>query len=80
METVASAYQTLLGQILGFLRAMDQAYNLGKDYISANQTTAFRIAFGPAWLTMRMEASTRLVGAQLTVWDEVEEAVKECRA
>ena len=80
METVASAYQTLLGQILGFLRAMDQAYNLGKDYISANQTAAFRIAFGPAWLTMRMEARARLVGAQLTVWDEVEEAVKECRA
>ena len=80
MATITSAYQILLGQILGFLRAMDQAYNLNRAYISANQTPTFRIAFGPAWLTMRMETRARLVSAQLAVWDEVEEAVKKCRS
>jgi hypothetical protein len=80
MATAASAYQILLGQILGFLYAMDQAYNLNRAYSSANQTPALRIAFGPAWLTMRMETRARLVSAQLAVWDEVEDAVKKCRA
>jgi hypothetical protein len=77
--TVASAYQILLDHVLGFLYAMDQAYCLEKAYISADQPSAFRIVFGPAWLAMRMETRTRLVTAQLAVWDEVDEAAQECR-
>jgi hypothetical protein len=76
----ATAYQVLLDHVLGFLYAMDQAYNLNNSYISANQTSAFRVVFGPAWSRMRMESRARLVSAQLAVWDEVEEAVKKCRA
>jgi len=79
MVAMARAYQVPLDHVLSFLYAMDQAYNLNKTYISANQTSAFRIVFGPAWLAMRMQTRARLVSVQLTVWDEVEEAVKKCR-
>jgi hypothetical protein len=72
MASVASAYRILLGHILGFLYAMDQAYNLNRAYISANQAPAFRIAIGPAWIAKRMERRTRLVSAQLAVWDDTE--------
>ena len=81
LSSVVEAYESLLLDVLSFVRTMTKVYDFDLPHPSSSRevSAGLRDAFGQSWTANRMEQRARLVGKKLAAWGKIEEDVQICR-